>query len=232
MLSSLSLPATCYPAWRYLQRTDPTDLADGIWRSPTVRRMLLAACLSGVPLLATWGSIQFLPLWADQLANPGGAPATFPKVKYYAQLWSAGGACVGALLGSLLGGWLGRRIAYCILCLSALTATLVFFRVNHQVDNLFFATAFLAGATSASFYGWIPLYLPELFRTGMRATGQGFGYNFGRVLAAIGVLQLGSLMTLFHGSYPQAASVLCCVYLLGLGLIWLAPETHGRPLPD
>ncbi len=221
-----------YPTLRYLQRIDPTDPAAGSLRSPVVRRMLLAACLSAVPLLATWGSVQFAPTWADTLANPKGAAATFPEAKYYTQFWSALGACFGAILGALLGGWVGRRLAYSILCLAALASTLVFFQINHQVDALFLVTAFLAGATSASFYGWLPLYLPELFRTGMRATGQGFGFNFGRVLAAIGVLQLASLMAAFDGNLPRAASVLCCVYILGLGLIWLAPETRGRPLPE
>ena len=57
--------------------------------------------------------------------------------------------------------------------------------------------AFLAGTLTASFYGWLPLYLPELFRTNVRATGQGFGFNFGRILAAIGVLQVGNLLGLF-----------------------------------
>ena len=46
----------------------------------------------------------------------------------------------------------------------------------------------------ASFYGWLPLYLPELFPTRVRATGQGFGFNFGRILAAVGVLQVPVLM--------------------------------------
>jgi SHS family sialic acid transporter-like MFS transporter len=224
-----------FPTLRYLQRSDPVGTADGILRSPTLWRMLLAACLSAVPLMATWGSVQFAPTWADQLANPKGPKGSvppFPEAKYYTQLCTAGGACVGALFGSLLGGWIGRRLAYTILCLSSLAATLIFFQVNHRVDALFLTTAFLAGGLSASFYGWLPLYLPELFRTGMRATGQGFGFNFGRVLAAIGVLQLGTLIAAFDGSYPRAASVLCCVYILGLGLIWLAPETRGRPLPE
>lgn len=221
-----------YPALRYLQRTDPADMASGIFRSPTVQRMLLAACLSAVPLLATWGSIQNAPNWADELTNPKGALVNDPEPKYYSQFFSALGACFGALLGGLLAGWLGRRLTYFVLCLASLAATLVFFQINLRVDALFLTTIFLAGAMSASFYGWLPLYLPELFRTGTRATGQGFGFNFGRVLAAIGVLQLGNLKALFGIGTPVASSVLCCVYILGLGLIWLAPETKGRPLPE
>ena len=61
--------------------------------------------------------------------------------------------------------------------------------------------AFVAGTCTASFYGWLPLYLPELFRTNVRATGQGFGFNFGRILAAVGVLQVGNLLKVFTADW-------------------------------
>jgi hypothetical protein len=112
-------------------------------------------------------------------------------------------------------------------------------------------TGALAGALTASFYGWLPLYLPELFPTAVRATGQGFGFNFGRILAAVGVLQTGSLMGLFEDGtaqrsfigpvlekftnqtgYPAACSVMSFIYIVGLVLIWFAPETRGKPLPE
>ena len=86
------------------------------------------------------------------------------------------------------------------------------------------------GAVTASFYGWLPLYLPELFPTSIRATGQGFGFNFGRVIAAIGVLQLGNLKTLFAVS-GHVFAMLAAIYVVGLVLIWFAPETKGKALP-
>jgi hypothetical protein len=43
-------------------------------------------------------------------------------------------------------------------------------------------------------YGWLPLYLPELFPTSVRATGQGVCYNSGRVLAAVGAIEMGQLL--------------------------------------
>ena len=41
--------------------------------------------------------------------------------------------------------------------------------------------AVLLGVFTAAFYGWLPLYLPELFPTRVRATGQGLSFNFGRI---------------------------------------------------
>jgi MFS family permease len=255
-----------YPIVRYLQRGD-TDGGQGVggtWR-PTVGRMLLAACLSGVALLATWASIQWAPVWADQLSEREAAPeirATViaslglggngpygcaeaqllwaspraliktPQAKAYTQIWSGFGAVVGCVLAAYLGDWLGRRLSYTVLCLGALGSALLFFQGNDHYGPPFLASVFLAGALTASFYGWLPLYLPELFRTRVRATGQGFGFNFGRILAAVGVLQTGNLMGLFEGGYPQACSVMSLIYLVGVGLIWLAPETKGQPLPE
>jgi MFS family permease len=215
-----------YPTVRYLQRAE----GGRVW-SPTLRRMLLGACLSAVPLLATWGSVQLAPTWADELANPGGSHG-FPNAKYYTQFWSALGASFGTVLGGALGDWVGRRGAYTLLCLSALAATQALFNLCDQVDATFLALMCLAGALSASFYGWLPLFLPELFRTGVRATGQGFGFNFGRVLAAVGVLQMGNLLAAFGGSYSRASSVLCLIYVVGVLIIWMAPETRGKPLPE
>ena len=43
---------------------------------------------------------------------------------------------------------------------------------------------------------------------------------------------MGALMHQFNGSYARAGAVITLVYVLGLGLIWLAPETKGRTLPE
>jgi len=88
------------------------------------------------------------------------------------------------------------------------------------------------GGTTTAFYGWFPLYLPELFPTRVRATGQGVSYNSGRILAAVGALTQGKLVSFYGGSYAKAGAVITLVYLFGLVLIWFAPETKGKPLPE
>jgi MFS family permease len=216
-----------YPVLRYLQRSEAAGRTSASAAFRTVGRMLLGACLSGVALLGTWASIQWASVWADQLAGD-----QVPEAKAYTQIWSAFGAILGTMAGALLGDRIGRRPAYCLLCLGSLGSSLLFFRGNDQYGAAFLASVFLAGGLTASFYGWLPLYLPELFRTGVRATGQGFSFNFGRILAAIGVLQTPNLMGLFGGGYPEACSVMSLIYLVGLALIWLAPETRGQPLPE
>ena len=211
-----------YPIWRYLQRS---ELPEG-FRGRTVGTMLLAACLSGVPLLATWGSIQRGPNLADNLSNGR------QYAMAYTQLWSSVGAILGSIGGALLAGWGGRRPAYVILCLASLGSCWLFFQTNTDFGAYFLFTAGIAGACTAAFYGWLPLYLPELFPTRVRATGQGFGFNFGRILAAMGALQTGMIMGAISNRLQDACAWLSLIYLVGIGIIWLAPETHGKPLPE
>jgi hypothetical protein len=93
--------------------------------------------------------------------------------------------------------------------------------------------AAIAGVFSTAFFGWLPLYLPELFPTRIRATGEGITYNFGRILAAVGVfVGTGNLVAYFGGSFAKAGAVMALVYVVGLVLIWFLPETKGQTLPE
>lgn len=106
------------------------------------------------------------------------------------------------------------------------------FRCLDEYNATFIAVTGFVGLVTASFYGWLPLYLPELFPTRVRATGQGLSFNSGRILAAVGALTTGQLMVLSEGSYPRACSTITLIYLVGMVLIWFAPETKGKPLPE
>ena len=57
-------------------------------------------------------------------------------------------------------------------------------------------------------------------------------FNFGRIVAAIGVLFMGQMTQFFGGDYGRAMAAITLVYVIGLVLIWFAPETKGKPLPD
>jgi MFS family permease len=220
-----------YPVLRYLQRSDANTSRSSSYGF-TIRRMLLGAALGGVPLLATWAAIQWAPSWADQLTG-----GTVPTAKAYTQIVGAAGAIIGTILGAVICDYIGRRLAYTLLCIGSLASALAFFQINSSYGPQFLVMMFVVGALTASFYGWLPLYLPELFPTRFRATGQGFSFNFGRIFAAIGALQTSNLMSLFASSdgqsdYAKACSVMSLIYLVGVVIIWLAPETRGQPLPE
>lgn len=195
--------------------------------SGTMYKMLIGACLSGVALLGTWASMQWAAKWAGELTN------NQHLSREWTQVWLSIGAIVGTILAALAGDWLGRRVTFFLLCLLSLASAEFLYGYNTEYGPMFLASCFVAGGFTASFYGWLPLYLPELFPTRMRATGQGFSFNFGRILAAVGALQAGVLQDqVFGGQFPKAGMVMSLIYILGLGIIWLAPETKGKPLPE
>jgi MFS transporter, SHS family, sialic acid transporter len=195
---------------------------------PKLRRTtLLGLAFASIALIGTWGSVQWLPAWADQLTH-----GTTHNAKGLTQMLCGFGAMVGGFFGPVIGGRLGRRPAYFLLCLASLVSCGYLFRFVDSFGATFLVMTWLTGAVTASFYGWLPLYLPELFPTRVRATGQGFCYNSGRLLAALGALQMGSLLQHYEGSYAKAGAAITLVYAVGLVLIWCAPETKGQPLPD
>jgi len=192
-----------------------------------LRKTLLGILISSIPLIGTWGIVLWIPLWADQMTG-----GTQPRVKAFCLLAIALGGSAGALVAPLFGKRVGRRSVYVILCLVSFAMCNILFLGFRGYSGLFLVVATLVGFSTASFYGWLPQYLPELFPTRVRATGQGVCYNFGRVLTAVSAWKMGSLMEWFNNSYPHAGEALIFVYAIGIVGIWFLPETIGRPLPD
>lgn len=194
----------------------------------TLGRMLLGAGLSGVALLGTWAGLMWVYMWVGALPN-----GKHPDARAWIQICSSIGAAIGCLTGAVLCGPFGRRPVYAALCILSGIAMVAFYRQpDPEYGVKFVLFSGVLGMISAAFYGWLPLYLPELFPTAMRATGQGFGFNFGRIIAAVGQLQMANLLALFGGDYAQACALVAAVYLVGLVLIAFAPETKGQPLPE
>jgi len=205
-------------------RTSPLrEIFSGVLRKNT----LLAILFASVALTVTWGIVQWIPLWADQLTQ-----GQQPKAKAWIQICSCVGSMVSCLVAPLIGAKFGRRPVYFALCLGALIACTLFFRTFDSYGAGFLAMTAVVGALTGAFYGWLPQYLPELFPTRVRATGQGVAFNSGRIIAAIGAWQMGSVMSFFGGSYPKAGAAIVFVYLIGMVAIWFAPETKDRPLPE
>ncbi len=198
-----------------------------IFSPALLKTTLLGLTFASIALIGTWGSVQWLPTWADQMAGPAN-----PAAKAHTQMLMSVGAVAGAWIAPWLATLLGRRPAYFFLCLLSLGSCAVLFRVVNHFGTFFLSMTFAVGCITAAFYSWFPLYFPELFPTRARATGQGFCYNFGRILAAAGALTQGKLVAYFHGGYSRAGAIISLIYALGMVVIWLAPETRGKPLPE
>ena len=113
---------------------------------------------------------------------------------------------------------------------ASLALTLAMFQLTAPLRPSFLPIVFAQGFVATLFFGWLPLYLPELFPTHVRATGSGISYNVGRFATAGGVLAAGFFFTALGGSYPAVGSAAACIYGLGMIVIWFAPETAKQSL--
>ena len=198
-----------------------------IFSGTYLRTTLLGIAFASIALIGTWGSVQWIPLWVDKMVGP-----TMPWAKAESAMASSFGAIVGGMIGPLLGGRIGRRPAFFLLCVSSLAVCGFLYRGGLPYGPGFQLMVFATGASTAAFYGWFPLFLPELFPTRARATGQGVCYNTGRVFAAVGAVLGGRLVGWFDGDYARMGATITLVYILGMVLIWFVPETKGKPLPE
>ncbi|MBB6305843.1 MFS transporter [Xanthobacter tagetidis] len=198
--------------------------------APDLRRKTIVGVLvSSAMMIGCWGGLALLPNWINQLVRASGGANGVQAVSYAFMLMM-----VGALAGyvSLIWftEWLGRRGAYFLFCLGALASSLYLFMAITDLNTLLWFML-VYGFFVIGGFGTFALYLPELFPTRVRATGQGFAWNAARCITAAGPLLVGTMLATF-GSFPAAAAATTAAYLVGLVAIWFGPETKGQPLED
>ena len=76
------------------------------------------------------------------------------------------------------------------------------------------------------------IYFPELFPNHLRATGTGFCFNGGRLIAAPILFFSGAIKDLPGLDLRLAVCLLSLLFLVGLVIVWFLPETRGQTLPD
>jgi predicted MFS family arabinose efflux permease len=106
---------------------------------------------------------------------------------------------------------------------SLLTSTLLFTQLTpgHPWFN---TAAFLLGMFGVTYFGWLPLFLPELFPTRVRAAGSGIAFNSGRIAAAAVTVSIAVGMQSATVDYPQIGFRTGLIYAVGMLIIWLAPR--------
>jgi MFS family permease len=200
-----------------------------IFASDRRRRTVAGVLITAAVMIGAWGTSSMLPTWIHQLVG-----ATDP-----ARAIKITGLCfmlanIGGIFGFLAVMWLvdavGRRWSYFLVVLGCLATSLLTFTQISTIEGLLWIMP-LCGLFAIGGFGTFAVYLPELFPTRIRATGQGFCWNMGRALTAIGPLVSGSLVGML-GSPPAAAAAITAFYFIGLYAVWLGPETRGVPLQD
>jgi MFS family permease len=226
---------------------------DPRWRRNTIVGMLLA--FAGV--VGLWGIGFFTPDLIRTVFNKhfvdlgqqkglSGAELT-AFVRGNLTLWTGinslllnTGAFFGIYAFSRVTKYTGRKPAFAVSLLAAMTTTAFTFWYLKEFSQIFWMIPLMGFCQLATFGGYA-IYFPELFPTRLRSTGVSFCYNVGRLVAASGPYLLGHLTSEVYGRYRSIDSTLpiryagvtmCAVFLIGLLALPFAPETRGKPLPE
>lgn len=217
------------PAWLAAKgvrpaKKPPPPLRE-LFQRPLLRITLVGIMLGSIPLVGAWAASKWMIPWADKVGG-----ATEAGYKAMTQGWWAFGAILGSFTGAQVASLLGRRRSYFLISLGSMLLTVAMFQLTAPLQPSFFPVVFAQGFVATLFFGWLPLYLPELFPTHVRATGSGISYNVGRFATAGGVLAAGVFFTAFGGSYPAVGTAAALIYGLGMIAIWWAPDTTRKSL--
>jgi len=228
-----------WEAGRGAPAASPRELFAPQLRAATIGGLFVAAAA----ILSWWGCNAFVPLLGSSLAadsarSSGLAAADTQALAAAWQAHASASFNLGGLLGTFaavpLARALGRRPMFVIYFLYSAVALFAIFGLPLEPYTRL-TLLFLVGAGVYGIFGGFTFYLPELFPLRVRATGAGFCYNTGRVLAAFGPYVVGALSASAGGSGAALTQVFFWlgVVPLAAGLIaWLVVvETRGRTLP-
>jgi MFS family permease len=198
--------------------------------TPARRRdTLVGSALAFVAVFGLWGATNWTPsLIREQLSGAGLDATEMARRVSYAVMSLNGGAILGYLAFVPIAERWGRRAAFAIMMIGAAFSLPAAFLLPRTYGGALLILPLTGFFTNGIFSGF-PVYLPELFPTRIRATGAGFCFNAGRVLAAGGPFLTGVLVARL-GSFAQAASAVALIYVLGLAVLFFARETQATTL--
>lgn len=206
-----------------------TLLGNPRWRN----RAVFGALLAMVGLATFWGVViagqDLSAALLKQLNDPNAAD----KSKIAFGFIQTAGAGAGMLTFGPLSSRIGRRKTFALMHLAALVMTPVVCWVPFYFNSYSLMLCLLPifGFFAQGIHAGYAVYFPELFPTHLRATGAGFCFNTGRILAAP-VLIWGSAEMKRLLDLRWAVTWLGGLFLLGLIILPFLPETRGQELPE
>lgn len=206
----------------------PFTIAE-IFREPqSRRRILLATALSFATTVGWWAVSSWLPIYTENLAKAVGEPANVwgPRMGVIYNI----GAILAYLVSGFVADAMGRRKFLFFTYVGCLVTSVLAYTWTGSLEA-FMVIAFFNGVFTLGFaLSWMAIYLAELFSSSVRATASSVVFNGARLIAWIFPIIAGQIVTSL-GGVSSAALIMSSVFVIGLVVPWLIPETTGRPLP-
>jgi MFS family permease len=139
---------------------------------------------------------------------------------------------IGGFVGCVSAGYildaLGRRGGIALFAIGSALSAWAYVVLPAGAPWLVFAIGFPLGFFSSGIFSGLAVYLAELYPTELRVAGQGFGYNIGRGLAAVGPAAIGYAAS--RVGLSDALAIAATSYGICLVALLFLPETRGKPL--
>jgi MFS family permease len=207
---------------------------------PRTRSALLMTLIA---LMMWWSCNAFIPVVAATLAqaevvslglDKTAASVLIESWKTQATTFFNLGGLIGTLLTIPIAKRFGRKPMFTAYFFASAVALMSTFGLDLEPQTRLYLYFFI-GLTVFGIFGSFTFYLPELFPTRLRATGSGFCYNIGRVIAAGGPFMVGAIAAAGSGDPSVVLRTLFLVGfvpLVGLLLMRWVIETRGQTMPD
>jgi MFS family permease len=232
------------PAWREkkqagtLRRPSVAELFQGDLRKTTIVTTILVACSYG----AAFGAIQHLPRIVPGLAEVAALPRPDQeKVVSAVQGWQETGGLVGRVALAAVALLVARRqkLLRMFQVPGLFLLPLVFlFPATSNLELLKWGI-FLCGFVTVAQFSFWGNYMPRVYPTHLRGTGESFAANVGgRMIGTSAALLTTWLATVLPGATPSlklahaAALVGFATYAIGLAVSFALPEPKGEALPE
>jgi MFS family permease len=138
------------------------------------------------------------------------------------------GSFIGYLTSAYLSDRIGRRRCFALFACSAGVLVVTYTQIP-ITDSMMLLLGFPLGFFLSGIFSGMGAYLSELYPSRVRGSGQGFCYNAGRAIGAIGPVLVGYM----SGTMPLGIAigyVAAGAYLLVIVCVLTLPETRGREL--
>jgi MFS family permease len=191
---------------------------------PELRKKTLLACLlAGALQFAYWGLFFWLPNLLASPIDKGGAGMTVVKSTGYLIPLQVG-AFIGYVSFGPLADRFGRRRTFAFF-LAAAALLVPIYGGLVRTPVLLLTLSPLLGFLGHAYWSMVGPFLSELFPTSVRASGQGLGYNSGRLLGALAPYVIGSLAAMPGIGIASALLLTSAFYLIAAGLSFAFPDT-------